>query len=469
VTVTGNSTRVEHRFAVAAGQASSFLLKDLPLGKDAFAAFAYEATCSSVDDATSVASWLSDTVPAVISPGVVTDVGLTMRRNPGGANVSVNFTDAAVPTDGAVHFDAGHPGEVGSGGCGPYADGDVWDKTYDFQQPPFVPLAVGPSGRLYSGFYRGYAFSDNDGQSWTVKDLSALIPARQPWPEPAVSDGGTSMWLFLRGQGTLVSRDGGGTFARVTALSSLSSFDSGRVLISPYHDRHLLAYGSREDASGSLAGSLYRSIDGGNTWVNLDGALAAAGANGAHAATFDPNTPDHFWVTDMPEGVLETTDGGGSFAEVPGSTHSSISNVARTFDGTDFRLVVTGACDAATSTVIGRNAWQPSVGDSPSCCPFPVAIADPFDPSSTVLEQCHDEDPANLRFSTNGGVTFGLATWPTSLDVTTPPTLHVTSVHVDPHHRRTFYAVHLNQFTILKSTDGGQNWTAVGWLPGHGC
>ena len=50
-----------------------------------------------------------------------------------------------------------------------------------------------------------------------------------------------------------------------------------------------------------------------------------------------------------------------------------------------------------------------------------------------------------------------------------PVSLHVRSVLVDPFHRRTFYAMHDNQWTILKSTDGGKTWLAVGWLPGHGC
>jgi hypothetical protein len=274
------------------------------------------------------------------------------------------------------------------------------------------------------------------------------------------------VWLYLNGVGTLVSRDAGRSFAAVTALSSLSSFDSGRVVVSPYHDQHLLAYGSRQDAFGSLAGSLYRSSDGGNTWVNLDGAIAAAGANGTNATAFDPSTPDHFWVADMPEGVLETKDGGGTFAKVSGSTHGFISSVARTFDGTDFRLLVTGACSAATSAVIGQNTWQASTGDAPHCCPWPIALPDPFDPATTVLEQCHDTDPANLRYSSNGGVTFSLATWPASLDNSSS---HVLSAHVDPFHRHTFYAVHTNGWTLLKSTDGGKTWAAVGWLPGHDC
>jgi hypothetical protein len=347
-----------------------------------------------------------------------------------------------------------------------FADGDVWDKTYVFQQDPFVPLVVGPNGRLYAGFYRGYAFSGDDGRTWQVMDLSGLIPAHQAWSYPTVNANGNSVWLFLRGYGTLVSRNAGRSFALASALSGLTSFDSGRVLVSPYHDQHMLAYASREDAPGSLAGSLYRSIDGGNTWMNLDAAIAKAGANGAHAAAFDPSTADHFWIGDMPEGVLETNDGGGSFTIVMGSTHSYLSNVARTFDGTNYRLMVTGACGAPTSTAIGQNSWQASTGDSPGCCPWPIALADPFNPASTVLEQCHDSNPANLRYSTNGGVTFNLATWPTSLDTSS---LHVSSAYVDPFHRKTFYAVHANGWTILKSTDGGATYAAAGWLPGHGC
>jgi hypothetical protein len=236
--------------------------------------------------------------------------------------------------------------------------------------------------------------------------------------------------------------------------------------VSPYHDQHVLAYASREDKSGSLAGSLYRSSDGGNTWVNLDAAIAQAGANGANTAAFDPSTPEHFWIADMPEGVLETKDGGGTFALVTGSTHSFLSNVARTFDGTNYRLVVTGACSAPTSSVIGTNSWQASTGDSPGCCPWPMAVADPVDLASTVLEQCHDSNPANLRYSTNGGVTLNLATWPASLDTSS---LHVYSAHVDPFHRKTFYAVHSNAWTILKSTDGGATYVLAGWLPGRGC
>jgi hypothetical protein len=401
------------------------------------------------------------------SSGGVTSTGGVSAID-GGADAG---NDASLSDSGA---DAGNDASLSDSGAdaalpgcpGPFADGDVWDKTYVFQQDPFVPLVVGPNGRLYSGFYRGYAFSDDDGLTWQIKDLSALIPAHQPWTYPAVNADGSAVWLFLRGYGTVVSRNAGRTFATVPALSSLASFDAGRVVVSPYHDQHLLAYASSQDTSGSLAGSLYRSIDGGNTWVKLDAAIAKAGANGAHAVAFDPGTTDHFWVADMPEGVLETTDGGGSFAIVTGSTHSFLSNVARTFDGTNYRLMVTGACASPTSTVLGQNSWQASTGDSPGCCPWPIAVTDPFEPASTVLEQCHNSDPANLRYSTNGGVTLKLATWPSSLDTSS---LHVYSAHADPFHRKTFYAVHSNGWTILKSTNGGATYTAAGWLPGHGC
>jgi len=228
----------------------------------------------------------------------------------------------------------------------------------------------------------------------------------------------------------------------------------------------VLAYGASEDTFGSLAGTVYRSVDGGASWVNLDAALAAAGANDAHSVAFDPATQDHFWVAAMPEGVFETADGGGSFTFVPGSTHAFISGVTRTFDGTNDRLVVTGSCEAAESTVIGQDAWQDSSGDSPHCCPWPAVVADPFDPAIAVAYQCHDDANANLRYSIDGTVGLTLASWPTSLD---SGATHVVSVHGDPYHPSTFYATHENQRTILKSTDGGKTWVAVGWMPGHGC
>jgi len=376
-----------------------------------------------------------------------------------GAGADAGAAGVAGESDGGGHTSPpGCPIEL-------YADGDVWDKTYDFQSY-LVPLTVGPNGRLHAGFHRGYSFSDDDGKTWTTKDLSAQISLQRHWPQPAVSADGNSVWLYVAGQGTLQSLDAGKSFAFVSALSGMSAFDRGWVTVSPYHAQHVLAYAVREDTSGSLVGTLYRSIDGGTNWANLDSAIATAGANGALSAAFDPATPDHFWIADMPEGVFETSNGGVAFASVAGSTHDYISGVTRSFDGTDFRLVVTGSCSAPSSTVIGQNVWQASTGDSPHCCPWPALVADPFEPAAAVAYQCHDSGSDNLRYSTDGGVNLTLSGWPSSLDTATQ---HMQSAHVDPYHRRTFYATHDNQWTILKSTDGGMTWAAVGWLPGHGC
>ena len=91
--------------------------------------------------------------------------------------------------------------------------------------------------------------------------------------------------------------------------------------------------------------------------------------------------------------------------------------------------------------------------------------------ATVVGYRCHDSDPSNLRYSTNGGLAFNPASWPSSLDVTTASDpKHVQSVHVDPYHRKTFYAAHSNGWAILKSTDGGATWKTVGALPGaDGC
>jgi hypothetical protein len=325
---------------------------------------------------------------------------------------------------------------------------------------------VGPDARLHAGFYRGYSFSDDEGKTWTTKDLSSLVSGQRRWPQPAVSADGNSVWLYVGGQGTLQSSDRGKSFDWVPALSGMSAFDRGWVTISPYDGQHVLAYAVRENAPGSLTGTLYRSVDGGAHWVNLDAAITKAGGNGALSAAFDPAKADHFWIADMPEGVFETNDGGSSFAAVPGSTHDYISGLTRTFDGKDFRLVLTGACKAPSSAVIGQNVWQASKGGAPSCCPWPALLADPFEPAVAVEYQCHDAAPENLHYSSDGGVDLTLSSWPNSLDT---PSQHIQAALVDPYHRKTFYAVHSHDWTILKSTDGGATWVAVGWLPGRGC
>lgn len=458
--VAAGSRTATRRFDLAPNEPTERTLQGLPIGEVTFTARAYGSACALVSQG-SEPTWASDPVIATLIAGQTTRVDLILHR-PGRAVVGVTFEDES-PDAGA---DASPP----TCPIDHYADGDVWNGTHDFQNYYAIPLAVGPNGRLHSGFYRGYAFSDDDGKTWTVKDLSAQISPGMPWPHPAVSSDGASVWLFVRGQGTLLSIDGGSNFTSVPALSGMSSFEGGYITVSPYHNQHVLAYASRGDGFGSTAGTVYRSVDGGVTWRNLDAALAAAGGNDAHASSFDPATPDRFWLADMPEGIFETNDGGASFSQVPGSTHSFMSTVARTFDGTHFRLVVTGACSPPTSTVLGQNVWQSSSGDPGSCCPAPLVIADPFDPTATVLHQCHDPDPQNLRYSTNGGVDFSVATWPAGLDQSTSaPPLFLRSAHVDPYHRRTFYALHENQWTILKSTDGGKTWKAVGWLPGRGC
>src|ERR1043165_1815387 len=142
--------------------------------------------------------------------------GVPLDGGEAGSDAPLSDSGAEAGKDSSV-FDSGADATLPR--CpAPFADGDVWGKTYDFYAS-FFPLVVGPSTRLYSGFYRGYAFSDDDGQTWRVKDLSALIPAQKPRPYPAVSADGSSVWLYLKGVGTLVSRDAGRSFAAVNALS----------------------------------------------------------------------------------------------------------------------------------------------------------------------------------------------------------------------------------------------------------
>jgi len=92
---------IDRRFDVAPGQASSFDLRQLPLGAVTFTGQAFPAACSGID--TQPPTWVSDPTSAILSAGQLTAVSLLMRQN-GGASVCVSFEDvdggSCTPTDG---------------------------------------------------------------------------------------------------------------------------------------------------------------------------------------------------------------------------------------------------------------------------------------------------------------------------------------------------------------------------------
>jgi hypothetical protein len=89
VVVTGSGHTTTEQFDVIPGASSVLNMKGLPLGSDTFNGSAFGTACSSVTGS-STPAWSGDSVTTALSPGVVAEVKLVLRRN-GQASVSVDF------------------------------------------------------------------------------------------------------------------------------------------------------------------------------------------------------------------------------------------------------------------------------------------------------------------------------------------------------------------------------------------
>lgn len=349
-----------------------------------------------------------------------------------------------------------------------YSDGETlpdgvyypFTAQYGYPQGYGHPLAFDESGKIYAAYYRGYIYSSDEGTTWTMVDLSKKIAQGTHWPTSvAVSPDGQNIWVSIRGAGIYVSRDSGLNFELENQLTGLNLGGEIRVLLSPYHDNHLIVYTTWDTGYGQRAGQIYRSIDSGDTWQSLNAAISAAGSvgpsNGSPIA-FDSDSTDIFYYISMVSsntaGLYVTDNGGTSFSQISG-TVSYASAVGRSDDGSGSRLVISGACVMAKHTSLSVISWA-NVGGSNSNCGYDSVI--------TV-------HPLNLTdvyiwnkggYSTDGGKNAQTPTTPSL----SPDTIASSAPFADPFNNHTFF-VGSTYGKLLKSTDGGASFDIVGTMP----
>jgi hypothetical protein len=78
VIVDGGGSRVD----VAPGKSASFMLDFVPVGRDAFSAFAYSETCDTMNPSVSKPTWTSDEVYVFVNPGEMAEIALAMHPAP---------------------------------------------------------------------------------------------------------------------------------------------------------------------------------------------------------------------------------------------------------------------------------------------------------------------------------------------------------------------------------------------------
>lgn len=168
--------------------------------------------------------------------------------------------------------------------------------------------------RMYYGTYKVYQSIDGGGvwraispdltdgpDSTTSSFFTISSIAVSPANPDTIYTGAISgaVYQTTDGGASWTSRAAGLPFRAVT-----------RVLAHPLErDTVYLTFSGYPGASDTLPGHIYRSTDGGNTWVDMSGNLPNIPAN---ELVIDPDLPDTFYAaTDA--GVMVTTDGGNNW------------------------------------------------------------------------------------------------------------------------------------------------------------
>ncbi len=331
------------------------------------------------------------------------------------------------------------------------------------QYDPGHSAVMDHNGKLYAGYYRGYVYSTDEGNSWTLVDVSGLINSSTRWTVIATSFDGQRIWLSIPGVGTYVSKDSGATFNYETQLSSLNYADGiVKVLQSPYHSNHLIAYTARQTGYGQVGGLMYRSIDSGDTWQNLNPAIASAGSVGpsySDPITFEPNNTTTFYYMSMPSscpgtpGAYITNNGGTSFTQITGATACYASGIERAANGATGRLLIGGACTQLKYSPISSFSWSGVSGANSGCGGWDLITAHPLNLSKMLISR-------GTLYSTNGGTTAQSCSIPS---LNSGDWVGYSQI-VNPNQDGVFYMISYYG-KIIKSTNGGATFASVGAIP----
>ncbi|MFE6974939.1 1,4-beta-glucanase [Streptomyces sp. NPDC057682] len=174
-------------------------------------------------------------------------------------------------------------------------------------KPSYVVRTGWPSGSDAAG-----AHSHDGGRTWRPFAAQPEIAPSAPGPVAVSADGATLLWSFVHWDGTKYpahrSTDGGATWAEVASFPR-----GGTPVADPVDPRRFYVYDTD-------TGVLFRSTDGGLTFSRGADGLPYGDVQFTVAAT--PGRSGDLWLSAKDNGLLRSTDGGRTFAPVPGCTAS---------------------------------------------------------------------------------------------------------------------------------------------------
>ncbi|HET9229013.1 MAG TPA: hypothetical protein VFR31_20210 [Thermoanaerobaculia bacterium] len=281
----------------------------------------------------------------------------------------------------------------------------------------FVP---GSSSTYLVGTDNGIYRSTDDGESWNFADtgLSASLiedlavdPHR---PGVLYAAAGTSGALHK-------SVDAGASWSRLN-LGGVRD-----LALDPKTPSLLYAAGT---------GGIYRSQDGGSTWVLINGA-----ETNVSEIVVDPQTPSTLYLAGF-RGVRKSVDGGISWSDAGPDVALFVPTVLA-IAPTDPRVLFAADFEHGLfKTADGGATWTPASIDG-----------SPFYPDHVTFEPRN----ANVVYAGNHKSTDGGATWsPNAVGI--PSGWGIEGIAIDPSEPTRLYAA-VSRRGIYRSTNGGVNWT----------
>jgi hypothetical protein len=257
--------------------------------------------------------------------------------------------------------------------------------------------------------------------------------------------------------GAFKSKDGGASWNN----AGLNGFAVSALIIDPQEPTTLYARTSGPDVVGNR---VFKSTDGGASWNESGSGLPASGPN---TMAIDPQNPGTLYavcyiVSRNARGLFKSTDAGASWSMIYGFPSGIyLPDVAMDPQTPGVLYLAAGrnGGGGVFKSVDGGTSWSEEDTGWPA-----DARALTIDPTS----------PATIYATTSGGLyktTDGAASWhavnsglPIQSGITECCT-RVVRVVIDPRNSNTLYAAlydPIGNSVLLKSTDGGAGWNAVG-------
>ncbi|MBO9662308.1 hypothetical protein [Dokdonella sp.] len=372
--------------------------------------------------------------------------GGVWKSDDGGTTFKPVFDKQPVQSIGAIALDPSNPQNVwvGTGepwtrnsvsiGNGIYKSGDggeTWSYLGLPESERVAKILIDPRdgntvyacvpGKLWSdSAERGLYKTRDGGKSWNLvlkgKNLSTGCASIGFDPKnPDVLFAG--LWDFRRkgwsfrsggespdapsGSGLFRTADGGASWTEVTdaANKGFPSKPYGRIAVAVAPSDANVVYALVESTDSAL----YRSDDGGKTWDKRDKSQMMVWRPFYFANLIvDPKNPDRLFKPDL--GLIQSLDGGKSFANVGGGTHGDHHDIW--IDPTDTQHVISGDDGGLWQSFDGGNKWWKQ-NNLPISQFYHVSVdqADPFrvygglqDNSSWVGDSAYPGGVTNSRW-----------------------------------------------------------------------